>query len=639
MQTSVQCRTISRWVGLLLVCLTALTARPQSYSVLHNFTGADGAYPEARLVLTGDMLYGTTCGGGISNAGTVFRIKLDGTGFELLHQFSSFGDGANPQAGLALSGSTLYGTTSGGGVSNYLCVAPSGKEGAACGGGRVEGGGTLFKIHTDGSAFAVLHRFVGPDLSSGLADGLSPQAGLLLAGSVIYGTTFQGGQALCPGVLFKLHDDGSGFAVIKSGSGPWFPDGGLVLSGSTLYGTSCSGGTLTPTITYAGMVFRVSTNGSDFSMLKAFSGGSDGAAPYGDLLLAGTTLYGTTSGDGQGNVGNGTIFKINVDGSGYAVLKTFSGSDGSSPRAGLVLVGDILCGTTSRGGSFGLGTVFKININGGDFSVLKSFAGGADGANPFGELVVAGPDLYGTTSAGGAFSNGLVFRISLAPALLAPLLTQTAEIGSSVTFKAQAAGARPLTYLWYFQSTNLLATGPDSLLQLTNVESLQAGAYSVMVTNAFGSCTSAPAQLGIIAAVPRRTVIALSLSGAPGSVLNLDTTTGLPPTGSWSTFDQVLIHNSPQWYFDLSAPSAQRFYRASQPGALNSPVLACDSLVALTLSGTAGNNVRVDYINQSGPIDAWVTLATVTLTNTSQLYIDTSGIGQPARLWRLVPLP
>jgi hypothetical protein len=49
--------------------------------------------------------------------------------------------------------------------------------------------------------------------------------------------------------------------------------------------------------------------------------------------------------------------------------------------------------------------------------------------------------------------------------------------------------------------------------------------------------------------------------------------------------------------------------------------------------------VRLDYINQIGPTDAWVTLDTVRLTNTSQLYFDTSSIGQPGRLWRLVPMP
>jgi hypothetical protein len=60
---------------------------------------------------------------------------------------------------------------------------------------------------------------------------------------------------------------------------------------------------------------------------------------------------------------------------------------------------------------------------------------------------------------------------------------------------------------------------------------------------------------------------------------------------------------------------------------------------ALTLNGSPGNLVRVDYINAVGPTDAWVTLSTVQLTNTSQLYFDTSALGQPPRLYRLVPTP
>jgi hypothetical protein len=60
---------------------------------------------------------------------------------------------------------------------------------------------------------------------------------------------------------------------------------------------------------------------------------------------------------------------------------------------------------------------------------------------------------------------------------------------------------------------------------------------------------------------------------------------------------------------------------------------------AITLTGAIGSLVRIDYINQFGPVDAWVTLDTVTLTSGPQLYFDTSSIGQPARLYRIVPLP
>ena len=59
---------------------------------------------------------------------------------------------------------------------------------------------------------------------------------------------------------------------------------------------------------------------------------------------------------------------------------------------------------------------------------------------------------------------------------------------------------------------------------------------------------------------------------------------------------------------------------------------------AITLTASVGSSLRLDYINQFGPIDAWVTLDTVTLTNTSQLYFDISAPGQPQRFYRLMML-
>ena len=69
------------------------------------------------------------------------------------------------------------------------------------------------------------------------------------------------------------------------------------------------------------------------------------------------------------------------------------------------------------------------------------------------------------------------------------------------------------------------------------------------------------------------------------------------------------------------------------------PPLDLHIIPAITVTGSIGGSVRVDAINQFGPTDAWATLDTVTLTNTSQFYFDTSSVGQPARLWRIVQLP
>jgi hypothetical protein len=132
----------------------------------------------------------------------------------------------------------------------------------------------------------------------------------------------------------------------------------------------------------------------------------------------------------------------------------------------------------------------------------------------------------------------------------------------------------------------------------------------------------------------------LTLMGQPGSSLNLDSTAALGPAANWITFDHVPLTAASQWYFDVSSPwPPQGFYRAWQSGEGTPPVLDLHFIPALTLTGAIGNSLRVDYINQLGPIDAWVTLATVTLTNTTQLYFDTSVVGQPPRLYRILPVP
>jgi len=60
---------------------------------------------------------------------------------------------------------------------------------------------------------------------------------------------------------------------------------------------------------------------------------------------------------------------------------------------------------------------------------------------------------------------------------------------------------------------------------------------------------------------------------------------------------------------------------------------------AITLTGNIGDTLELDYINQFGRTNAWVSLGTATLTNTSEFYFDVTAPGQPARLYRIVPVP
>jgi hypothetical protein len=230
--------------------------------------------------------------------------------------------------------------------------------------------------------------------------------------------------------------------------------------------------------------------------------------------------------------------------------------------------------------------------------------------------------------------------VASVPAILTPPQTQTAEVGAAVDFAVGVAGG-DLTYELFFNGTNLLSYGTDSCLQLTNVSLSQSGTYTVVVTNVLGTATSSPVMLNVIAPVVRRLVPRVNLMGQAGNSLGLDYRDNLGPTANWETMATTTLSNSSQFYFDVSEPlPPQRFYRAWQTGTPGMmPSLDLHVVPAITLTGNMGGSVRLDYINQFGPINAWVTLNTVTLTNTSQLYFDVSAPGQPQRLYRLIQVP
>jgi len=100
-------------LGVALALTLATVASAQSYKVLKNFSRSDGEGPCGGLVLSGSTLYGTTVSGGSpGNYGVVFKVNTDGSGYAVLKNFTG-GDGAYPEASLVLAGSTVYGTTEG----------------------------------------------------------------------------------------------------------------------------------------------------------------------------------------------------------------------------------------------------------------------------------------------------------------------------------------------------------------------------------------------------------------------------------------------------------------------------------------------------------------------------------------------
>ena len=121
-------------------------------------------------------------------------------------------------------------------------------------------------------------------------------------------------------------------------------------------------------------------------------------------------MYGVTQSEGL--YGNGTIFKINPDGTNFTKLMDFSGiANQNYPFGALLLEGGYLYGTTNLGGQNSLGTIFKIKTDGTDYLKLFDFAGSSSGSRPRGTLISDGDFLYGMTSYGGVNDYGTVFKI------------------------------------------------------------------------------------------------------------------------------------------------------------------------------------------------------------------------------------
>ena len=281
-------------------------------------------------------------------------------------------------------------------------------------GGGSSGGGVVFSMNIAGSNYTVLHSFAGS------GDGQYPYAKLCLASDgYLYGTTYDGGSG--NGVIFKILPDGNGYAVLRSlamseGSQPY--EGVIEGSDGNLYGTSSTGGS-----SGRGTVWVIGKDGNGFAVLHTFSG-SDGAHPWARVIEASDgNLYGTTVAGGIGFVstpaeflpGEGTIFKIARDGTCFTTLHNFDRPEGSRPYGGLLQArnGNIY-GVAREGGVVDFGTVFEITPSG-IFRSLYTFPSEAAGRYPDAALIQAmDGKLYGTTLQGGPRKSGTLYKISTA---------------------------------------------------------------------------------------------------------------------------------------------------------------------------------------------------------------------------------
>jgi uncharacterized repeat protein (TIGR03803 family) len=398
-----------------------------TFSVLHNFAGADGACGSSAMLQGNDgFLYGTTSNGGSASHGTLFRMDYSGN-ITVLHSFVG-SEGSDPQAPLIqVADGSIYGTTFGGGT---------------------DGGGVVYRLSNAGGAISVA---------------ISPSPAIAIEGNA---QTFTASLVNSTnGVVWSIQEGSSGGTISSTGpttavytppattgtfhiiatsvddpsrsaslavqviTAPTYtvlhafsatpgsaPDGSVPSAGliqgsdGRFYGTTELGGSCTYAIYSAcGTVFAIDSAGNE-TVLHDFAGPtSDGANPTTPLLqTADGQLYGEAGG---GAFTSGIFFRISSSGQ-EAILHNFSTAEGN-PNSPLIQATDgDFYGTTS-GGTGANGAVFKVDSIG-NLTILHIFSGGTgDGSSPRGGLVQATDgNFYGVTGAGGSDNDGTVFRMA-----------------------------------------------------------------------------------------------------------------------------------------------------------------------------------------------------------------------------------
>ena len=439
------------------VVMTAIPAFAQTYTDLHEFN--PGAGEPNNLNYTGmspqgwdGKLYGVSHYGGTSNIGTVFSITLNGTP-AIIHSFDGT-DGSYPYNGLTLGrDGNFYGVASLGGSANV---------------------GTVFKI-TPAGTYTVLHNFTNG--SDGEQPTVPPVQG---NDGNFYGTT-SGGTS----TFYKVTPSGS-FTTLHtfaSSEGSQCATGVLGSDGN-FYGGCANAG-----ITGTGTLFKISTAGH-VTVLHNVTKASDGQGPNSMIQATDGNFYGAMSGGGA-NIA-GTIFQLKTNGT-YKVLYTFgglSGTDGSTPSAGLTQGRDgslygtaALGGNTACNGGNGCGVIFKITTAGA-YSVLYTFDS-THGSNPKSNLTLDTDGVfYGNTQHGGAHGAGVFYSLDMGFSPFITLGVTSGTVGTKVGIMGQGFSSSSVVKFGGVKATSITLTGTTYI-----VATVPAGAVDGYVTVTTGSTT------------------------------------------------------------------------------------------------------------------------------------------------------
>jgi hypothetical protein len=160
---------------------------------------------------------------------------------------------------------------------------------------------------------------------------------------------------------------------------------------------------------------------------------------------------------------------------------------------------------------------------------------------------------------------GSVVQLPLVPAIIVqPQALQTVAAGTSASFTVQAEARNALNYQWQLNGTNI-AGATAATLTLPSVTLSQAGNYTVVVSNADGTITSAPGRL-VVGGAPElglKMYAGITLKGTAGLRYRIDYAEAIGAANNWVELTNVVLVSNQSFVLDLESPnSSKRVYRA-----------------------------------------------------------------------------
>jgi uncharacterized repeat protein (TIGR03803 family) len=622
----------------------------------------------------------------------VFQVTTNGT-LTTLTAFN-FTNGANPWAGLTLGNDgNFYGTTFYGGNTNSTYP---------------DGMGTVFQVTTNG-ALTTLVSFSG-------TNGAWPEAALTLGNDGnFYGTTSRGGNTNSTypygmGTIFRLllppiitvqpesQTNGAGatvtFLVSATSLTPmgyqWQENGTNLFDGGNVSGTTTNILSITGISDGDAASYSVIVSNSDGSVtssnatLTVVDPPVITAQPANLLVLAGTNVAFGVSVTGTAPFGyqwqfNGTnllnatnaiysIASVGTNNAGtYAVAITNAAGSATSSNAALTVVLSPKSRTNYAGSkatftatAFGPESLnYQWQENGTNLINGDNISGATNRTLTIASVSDADAAVYSAVvsdATGSVTTSNAVLTVKDLPFIASQPQSQTVGLGSNVTFNVIVYGAPPFVFQWYFNETPLgsLSTGTNFSYTLTNVGTNQAGNYSVLVVNDYGSVTSSNAALTVKVFPPSMGLQPSSQRVMIGSSASFSVSliSGTPPFSYQWRFNGTNLLNATNAVFAIQAVAATSTGKysvvvtnlagsATSSNALLTviipPTLSLQfgaGYPLLDLNGMLSNNFVVQYSTNLAGTN-WMNLLSLTnLLSSPYLFLDSGGVGQPARFYR-----